>query len=48
MTEQICPVCGCTIGNKSHETEGLKYCCESRTTGQGQCVCSCCTIVENK
>ncbi len=47
MPEQLCPVCGCTIGDKVYEKEGIIYCCESCATG-GQCGCGCCTIVEEK
>lgn len=45
MTEQICPVCGCTVVGDGHEKDGVLYCCESCATG-GQCDCGCCKIVE--
>ena len=47
MAEQLCPVCGCTIGDEAYEEEGALYCCESCATG-GQCACGCCTIVEEQ
>ena len=49
MAEQICPVCACTIiPNKTYEKEGVTYCCEPCATGQGQCECGCCTVVEEQ
>jgi len=48
MVEQICPVCGCTIGDEAYEKEGVKYCCEPCAAGEGQCECGCCTIVKEK
>jgi hypothetical protein len=48
MTEQICPVCGCSIGDESYEKDGVTYCCEPCATRSGQCDCGCCTIVEKQ
>ena len=48
MTEQICPVCGCSIGDEAYEKDGLKYCCEPCADQVGQCGCGCCLLVENK
>ena len=48
MTEQICPVCGCSIGDEAHEKDGVKYCCEPCATPVGQCDCGCCTLVEDQ
>lgn len=47
MAEQICPVCGCTVGEEGYEKDGVVYCCEPCATG-GQCECGCCTVVEKK
>jgi len=46
MTDQLCPVCGCTIVGSGHEKEGTKYCCEPCATGSGPCKCGCCRPVE--
>lgn len=49
MAEQLCPVCGCTITpGEAYEKEGVMYCCEPCATGEGQCECGCCTMVEEK
>jgi len=29
MAEQLCPACGCTIGDEAYEEEGVIYCYES-------------------
>ncbi|HEY49535.1 MAG TPA: hypothetical protein G4O13_05775 [Dehalococcoidia bacterium] len=42
MTEQICPVCGCTIEEGGYEKEGVTYCCEPCADGTTSCECSCC------
>ncbi len=47
MTEQLCPVCGCTIVGGGTEKDGVKYCCEACATGSGSCGCGCCHPVEN-
>ena len=47
MAEEICPTCGCTIGDKSNEKEGVVYCCGPCATGR-QCECGCCTIVREQ
>jgi hypothetical protein len=46
MTEQLCPVCGCTIVGAGHEKEGVKYCCEPCAAASGTCECGCCHPVE--
>ena len=48
MVEQLCPVCGCTIGDKAHEKGGVTYCCEPCSIEGAQCSCGCCEIVEEK
>ena len=48
MTEQLCPVCGCTIEGEGYEKEGVKYCCEPCATGSGPCKCGCCHPVEEE
>ena len=45
MPEQICPVCGCDVGEQMYEREGIVYCCEPCATG-GVCECGCCEVVE--
>ncbi len=47
MAEQICPACGCVIGEEGYEKDGVMYCCEPCATG-GQCECGCCTVVEEE
>ena len=46
MTEQRCPVCGCTIVGEGYEKEGVKNCYEACATGGGSCDCGCCHRVE--
>ena len=48
MTEQLCPVCGCTIVGGGHEKEGVKYCDEACATAGGSCECGCCHPVEEE
>ena len=48
MTEQLCPVCGCTIVGAGYEKEGVKYCCEPCATTSGACDCGCCHPVEEE
>ena len=48
MTEQLCPVCGCTIVGEGYEKKGVKYCCEPCATGSGPCECGCCHPVEEE
>jgi hypothetical protein len=48
MVVQLCPVCGCTIGDEVYEKEGGTYCCEPCATGKGQCECGCCEVVEKQ
>ncbi|MFC2057228.1 hypothetical protein ACFLTO_06690 [Chloroflexota bacterium] len=48
MTEQICPVCGCSINDDVYEKDGVKYCCEPCATGGSQCDCGCCTSVKDQ
>ena len=45
MAEQICPVCGCPVGEGAYEKDGKAYCCEPCATGS-VCVCGCCSIGE--
>ena len=47
MVEQICPACGCAIGDNAYEKEGVVYCCEPCASG-GQCECGCCSIKEEE
>lgn len=47
MAVQLCPVCACVIRDEAYKKEGVTYCCEPcATTGEGQCVCGCCEVVE--
>jgi hypothetical protein len=48
MTEELCPVCGCSIVGGGHQKGGVKYCCEPCATGSGPCQCGCCHPVEEK
>jgi hypothetical protein len=48
MTEQLCPVCGCTIVGEAYEKDGVNYCCESCATDCGACECGCCHPVEEE
>ena len=48
MTEQLCPVCGCTIVGGGYEKEGVKYCCEPCSTSSGSCECGYCHPVEEE
>ena len=48
MTEQLCPVCGCTIVGAGYEKEGVKYCCKSCASASGSCECGCCHPLEEK
>ncbi|RJQ40706.1 MAG: metallothionein [Dehalococcoidia bacterium] len=41
MVEQLCPVCGCQIGEDAYEEGGTLYCCVPCAT-EGQCECGCC------
>ncbi len=47
VVEQLCPVCGCAIGDGVYEKDGVKYCCEPCASGS-QCECGCCTVVEEE
>lgn len=39
MTEEICPVCDCSIGPEIVENEGVSYCCDPCAEGRpGECV----------
>ncbi|MDY6918074.1 MAG: metallothionein [Chloroflexota bacterium] len=42
MVEQLCPRCGCPIGQDGYELGGVTYCCEPCATGSGPCECGCC------
>ncbi len=46
MPEQICPVCGCDVGEQMYEREGIVYCCEPCAAGSA-CECGCCEVVED-
>ena len=47
MAKQLCPICGCTIvPDEAYKKKGITYCCEACATGQEQCECGCCTIVD--
>lgn len=43
MPEEICPVCGCDIGENRYQRDGIVYCCEPCATG-GACECGCFNI----
>ena len=47
MVEQLCPACGCAIGDNAYEKEEVLYCCEPCASG-GQCECGCCSIKEEE
>lgn len=34
MAEQICPACGCTIGDSGYESGGVAYCYEPCSRGE--------------
>jgi hypothetical protein len=46
MTEELCPVCGCTIEGQGYEKDDVRYCCEPCASGRGPCECGCCHHVE--
>jgi len=48
MVQQICPICGCTIGSESYEKDDVTYCCEPCATQSSLCTCGCCTVVEEE
>ena len=48
MTEQLCPVCGCSIVGGGYEEEGVKYCDEACATAGRSCECGCCHCVEEE
>lgn len=43
MPEEICPVCGCDVGEHPYERDGIVYCCEPCAKG-GACECGCCDL----
>ena len=45
MTGEVCPECGCDIGERMYERDGIVYCCESCAKG-GACECGCCEAGE--
>jgi hypothetical protein len=47
MAENICPTCGCVIGDHGLEKDGVIYCGEPCTSGT-QCECGCCSIAEEE
>ena len=47
MTEQLCPVCGCTVANADFNKDDVIYCCEPCASGKSSRGDSgCCTISE--
>ncbi len=48
MTDQLCPVCGCSIVGEGYEKDGVRYCCEPCADGGGSCDCGCCHPVEGE
>ena len=47
MTEELCPVCGCAIGDGAYEKDGQTYCCEP-CASSSPCECGCCTVAEDQ
>lgn len=47
MAAQLCPACGCEVGEEAFEEDGVVYCCESCAT-DGQCECGCCEAEEKE
>ena len=43
--EQVCPVCGCQLGEHPYKKGEVLYCCEPCAT-DAQCECGCCEIKE--
>jgi hypothetical protein len=42
--KQLCPSCGCHIGESAHEKGSVIYCCQPCAEGKSsQCGCGCCT-----
>ncbi len=41
---EICPVCGCQLGEGPYKKGEVYYCCEPCATG-GVCDCGCCKVV---
>ncbi|NQT74293.1 MAG: hypothetical protein HQ553_16235 [Chloroflexi bacterium] len=48
MTEQLCPICGCTIPEGlGEEQAGIIYCCRPCAEGHpSNCDCGCCQRLE--
>ena len=46
MVEQLCPVCGCTVGDAGYEKEGVTYCCKPCVSSGSSCECGCCEVTE--
>jgi hypothetical protein len=46
-SEQLCPVCGCTVVEEGYEKKGVVYCCEPCATGTA-CECGCCAVEEGE
>jgi hypothetical protein len=39
MTEEVCAVCSCTVGEEAVEKDGVAYCCEPCAEGEpSECV----------
>ncbi len=47
MAEQICPECGCDLGEAACEYDGVLYCCEPCAQGD-ECECGCCDEEEEE
>jgi len=45
--EQVCPACGCHLGETPYKKGKVLYCCEACATG-GQCECGCCKVVQKE
>ncbi len=41
---EICPTCGCQLGESPYKEGEVYYCCEPCATG-GACDCGCCKVV---
>ena len=45
--EQICPACGCQLGESPYEKGEVLYCCQPCATG-AECQCGCCEAMEKE
>ncbi len=41
---EVCPACGCQLGESPYKDVEVYYCCEPCATG-GACDCGCCKVV---